>query len=1228
MEKAIDRSKLVRKPVTVRVAGKTYRSHRWVLPEGYKGKNQDSSYLLGDNGQPLTVYHGTSSDFMKFDKTKIGSSTDEGFLGSGFYFSTDPEVAGTKPRIVEAKLKINRPLLISYPAWGADKKKIIREKLNIPLESDAMTTSDLLQLEGYDGVVLDYSPVGYSHKEIMVFHSDQVEVQSNAIREPYKKTEKSYKLFRVDKRYPGQLFPLFVDANKPVPFNEWVLATAGDLGKDGKVKSKLGPLAYRPGWHGGRIPVATHIGLKDKKEDVAPKYRNPDYVWAEVEMPADIDWQKEADRRGVNKNGKFIAREAHITDQVPIGGYYSYKTNSNMTGEWMIGGAVKVIRVLNDEEVASINAAAGVADLPRQSPLDITAYGFDHEGKPSSLSKSIDYISFMRIPVTGLAYGCEYQDCEWVEKQGFRKSLTWSGWKLQGRCKVHGMDISIENRKGSVRRGVDKDGHKWKRKMHYAYGYIRGTVGKDKDHLDCYLGPDKESRKVFIVHQNDPVTEKFDEDKVMLQFSSAEEAKAAYLKQYDRPGFFGSLEETDIDTFKAIVLDKKNHGIKLVMKKSNMSRRYDAMLERKYTDELDVGIKVEMEHTDDTAEAKRIALDHLREDHHYYSKLIAAGLVDEPEAIAAAKGHGMLKSIRLVVPILEKARKSPKLVPVKRAITRGNQTFMMTVWVLPGDAKKMRPGASVQYDLFDQPPAAGVFQYDLFDPPPEAVPELPEVKSAKEELKAVKEIVKTTDSLEEKDDAIARAINLASPETRSAVVDAVTADVPEAPEAVEKKPYEYTPGRATVDAGHGSIEVDDYTGVIPKEIGVFSPAKTLDIDKPSWIPSVDNKFFKNESGRLPFYKLGENRYLIQVSDRQFVLSSIDVLAATHDFYAKREKETVKRFIKEDTAAKVAAAKKWLAEHPDPAGENAYARTERYYHERVLDAKYKSRVKPFRVIGDNKMTWTQMGLIQGITKNKSQRDAWAVFHAQMSELKQKSSDMEIQLEDMQSTFSKGRETSYGEGGVKTDLLASHGVKVKRQNGDEITTEEIEQIKAALDSVFSAFGDKSGMARKYGLKISHSGDKLMHARRALGIYFPYYKAIGVTAQLGDTHMGFILSHEWAHFMDNYLGKNLYHYASDEQGSSAHAIAKKFRGSMLKAQDSDYQNRTCECFARAFEEYSVIKTGDTAMLQEYSSRAGQGNYVDPERFKKEIYPMIDDFLKEKSEMLKSMNVWMFKQ
>ena len=160
-------------------------------------------------------------------------------------------------------------------------------------------------------------------------------------------------------------------------------------------------------------------------------------------------------------------------------------------------------------------------------------------------------------PDCSLSPSVNIAHCNNLSSKNVTKSLTYSGHKLQGRTRLYGMDISIENKKGSYRSGVDKDGHKWKTLMHYDYGYIRGTVGTDKDHLDCYVGPDKEAQKVYVIHQNDPVTHKYDEDKCMLCFSSAADAKAAYMKQYDRPGFYGSMTTMTIEQFKSFISSHK-----------------------------------------------------------------------------------------------------------------------------------------------------------------------------------------------------------------------------------------------------------------------------------------------------------------------------------------------------------------------------------------------------------------------------------------------------------------------------------------------------------------------------------------------------------------------------------------------------------------------------------------------------------------------------------------------
>ena len=48
---------------------------------------QNASKVVDENGEPRVVYHGTYGDFTVFDKAMIGSATDYGLWGRGFYFT-------------------------------------------------------------------------------------------------------------------------------------------------------------------------------------------------------------------------------------------------------------------------------------------------------------------------------------------------------------------------------------------------------------------------------------------------------------------------------------------------------------------------------------------------------------------------------------------------------------------------------------------------------------------------------------------------------------------------------------------------------------------------------------------------------------------------------------------------------------------------------------------------------------------------------------------------------------------------------------------------------------------------------------------------------------------------------------------------------------------------------------------------------------------------------------
>jgi hypothetical protein len=159
---------------------------------------------------------------------------------------------------------------------------------------------------------------------------------------------------------------------------------------------------------------------------------------------------------------------------------------------------------------------------------------------------------------------------------------TKKAFKLQDSYSFQGLNISIENKRGSTRSGGDPDGHQWSTKMKYDYGYIRSTKAKDGDCVDVYVNKiGRKSQKVFVVHQkkikvvkewkngvcpncgkiHSECNHAYDEDKVMLGFASKDEAVKAYLKQYDSKLFLGPVSTYSLKEFKKTL--EKSFGKKL-----------------------------------------------------------------------------------------------------------------------------------------------------------------------------------------------------------------------------------------------------------------------------------------------------------------------------------------------------------------------------------------------------------------------------------------------------------------------------------------------------------------------------------------------------------------------------------------------------------------------------------------------------------------------------------------
>lgn len=117
----------------------------------------------------------------------------------------------------------------------------------------------------------------------------------------------------------------------------------------------------------------------------------------------------------------------------------------------------------------------------------------------------------------------------------------------KGRLEIGGMEVAIENPKGSIRIGRNANGTTWRRRMAHDYGYIAGTNGKDGDAVDVFLTGKPDTGKVYVVNQVDPHTGQFDEHKAILGADSEDEARQVYEANYPK-GWKGEESMAELTT--------------------------------------------------------------------------------------------------------------------------------------------------------------------------------------------------------------------------------------------------------------------------------------------------------------------------------------------------------------------------------------------------------------------------------------------------------------------------------------------------------------------------------------------------------------------------------------------------------------------------------------------------------------------------------------------------------
>jgi hypothetical protein len=369
------------------------------------------------------------------------------------------------------------------------------------------------------------------------------------------------------------------------------------------------------------------------------------------------------------------------------------------------------------------------------------------------------------------------------------------------------------------------------------------------------------------------------------------------------------------------------------------------------------------------------------------------------------------------------------------------------------------------------------------------------------------------------------------------------------------------------------INVVDYAthNVDYKKLHLFN----LNSLKPKWIPWVDEEYFVNNKFFICPIKWKDNKYLFSRASKykdnhdRIVLVNLDVLVLTQNYYF----EKMKRDINNSSSLIF----------------NSHVS---YF--------YKRGQHKIRKLSSNKMSGDQMELAELIYGSKEL--AWEKYPELLKEISYKQNDLRHHCKDHQNIYSKGQETSFGIKNINNSLFYELGIGVKLQNGDAICNSDISLLRDGILSFYETIFNLKEWAMEFHLNISFSKEKKMYARDAVGVFIPSYKIIGVSV-MGNLNQ--TLSHEFAHFIDFWIGKkqNRY-YSSDDSLSEIGIIASTYRNNLNKSLTSEYLNRTKECFARAIEQYYAIKNSIFINNK-------KGSYVEEYVFNQKIAPLIENLL-----------------
>lgn len=135
----------------------------------------NSSKIVDENGEPMVVYHRTPKEFTSFDKEKIGSSTDWGAFGKGFYLSPADFGSIYGENLMSLFVNVKNPLVLN-DANAFDVKQPFFSKDYSWRREQSENFTEWVKDSGYDGV---WYIEGTGRDEIVAFEPNQMKSASD-----------------------------------------------------------------------------------------------------------------------------------------------------------------------------------------------------------------------------------------------------------------------------------------------------------------------------------------------------------------------------------------------------------------------------------------------------------------------------------------------------------------------------------------------------------------------------------------------------------------------------------------------------------------------------------------------------------------------------------------------------------------------------------------------------------------------------------------------------------------------------------------------------------------------------------------------------------------------------------------------------------------------------------------------------------------------------------------